>query len=106
MCLNNLRGPRWYEVINLKHLYYYYIFSQEMHMGKAAKRLFITVPALSNQLKDLEDSLGFKLYTREKGKNELTEKGRIVAEYTSKIFSPYEELRSEVKRKSGKGTFV
>jgi DNA-binding transcriptional LysR family regulator len=93
-------------MINLKHLYYFYIFSQELNMTKAAERLLITVPALSNQLKELEEQLNFKLYLREHGKTELTQKGKVLADYANRIFGPYEELRSEVKRKDGKGSFV
>jgi DNA-binding transcriptional LysR family regulator len=93
-------------MINLKHLYYFYLFSKELNMTKTAARLFITVPALSNQLKDLEKRIGYKLYSRESGKTELTEKGKIIADYTERIFAAYEELSSEVNRNERKETFA
>ncbi|MCC2679617.1 MAG: LysR family transcriptional regulator [Pseudobdellovibrio sp.] len=68
-----------------------------MSITQAAKRLRLTPPALSNQLKELENFVGYKLYTREKGKIKLTDKGKVVCKYSVKIFSPYEELRSVVQ---------
>jgi LysR family transcriptional activator of nhaA len=84
-------------MLNLKHLYYFYVFGQELSITQAAKRLRLTPPALSNQLKELENFVGYKLYTREKGKIKLTDKGKVVCKYSVKIFSPYEELRSVVQ---------
>lgn len=83
-------------MLNLKHLYYFHIFSQELSTTEAAKRLSISVPALSNQLKELETFLGFKLTKRYSGKVVITEKGKIVAHYAERMFSAYEELKSRV----------
>ena len=54
-------------MLNLKHLYYYNVFAQELSTQKAAKRLGITSPALSNQLKQLEGFLGIPLTKRVNG---------------------------------------
>lgn len=85
-------------MLNLKHLYYFFIFGQELSITKAAARLHLTPPALSNQLKEFENNVGFKLYLREKGKIKLTEKGKQVCRYSIKIFGPYEELHNIVRQ--------
>jgi LysR family transcriptional regulator, salicylic acid-responsive activator of bsdBCD len=89
-------------MLNLKHLYYFYVFGQELSITKAAERLRLTPPALSNQLKVLENFLGFKLYIRENGNTRLTSQGKTICKYANKIFSPYEELLHHVRNaKSG-----
>lgn len=86
-------------MLNLKHLYYFHIFAQEMSTTKAAARLHISSPALSNQLKELDAYLGFKLTERVNGKFQVTDQGQMVLEYTDCIFSPYEELRNKISSK-------
>jgi DNA-binding transcriptional LysR family regulator len=83
-------------MLNLKHLYYYHIFAQELSTTKAAKRLGITSPALSNQLKQLEDYLGVALTRRNCGKAVITERGEMVLHYADRMFSAYEELKSRL----------
>lgn len=83
-------------MLNLKHLYYYHVFTQELSTTCAAKRLYISVPALSNQLTQLEGFLGFKLTKRVKGKVILTENGKIVSHYAERMFSAYEDLKSRI----------
>lgn len=81
-------------MLNIKHLYYFYIFGQELSITRAAKRLSLTPPALANQIKNLENFVGIKLYINEEGKLELTDKGKFICKYAAKIFSPYEELQN------------
>ncbi len=87
-------------MLNLKHLYYFHAFSKELSTTEAAKRLSISVPALSNQLKELETYLGFQLTKRQNGKVAITEDGKIVAHYADRMFSAYEELKSRVNLKA------
>ena len=81
---------------NLKHLYYFYIFSQELSTTKAAKRLRISSAALSNQLKQLSIFLGFSLTRRTNGKVVITETGEMVLHYAERMFSAYDELRTQI----------
>ena len=88
-------------MLNLKHLYYFHVFAQEGSTTKAAKRLRISSPALSNQLKDLDSFIGSPLTQRVDGKVVLTQHGEIVQHYTDRMFTAYEELRTKVSSSGG-----
>ena len=49
------------------------VIAQELHFGRAAARLFMSQPALSRQLRALEERLGFPLFERSSRKVEMTE---------------------------------
>jgi DNA-binding transcriptional LysR family regulator len=83
-------------LLNLKHLYYYHIFAQELSTTRAAKRLSISAPALSNQLKELESFIGFKLTERVHGKLIITDIGKMVAHYADRMFTAYDELKEKL----------
>lgn len=83
-------------VLNLKHLYYFYVFAQELSTARAAKRLGITSPALSNQLKHLESVLGVRLTRRLEGRVTMTECGEMVLTYVNRMFSLYDELQTRL----------
>ncbi len=53
--------------------------SQLKNFSKVADELYITQPAVSRQIKNLEDKLVVKLFLREKEGVSLTEEGRILA---------------------------
>lgn len=83
-------------MLNLKHLYYFHVYAHLLNTAEAARRLGISSPALSNQLKDLETFVGSKLTRRIDGKVEITETGEIVLNYTDQMFSIYETLKNQL----------
>lgn len=83
--------------LNYHHLLYFWTVAREGGVAKAAKRLHLTHPTISGQIRELEQRLGEKLFVRVGRGLELTEMGRLVFRYADEIFGLGRELMDTVK---------
>lgn len=64
--------------MEFRHVKYFLTLSEELHFRRAAEKLFIAQPALSRQIKDLENELEVTLFKRDKRNVSLTMAGKFL----------------------------
>lgn len=77
--------------VNLWRLECFVALAEELHFGRTATRLFITQPALSLQIKQLELSLGYDLVCRARQVT-LTDEGRRLLPYARQVLAAAESF--------------
>ncbi len=84
---------------NLKQLYYFYESVRNGNMSLASKKLFISQPAVSMQIKKLENCCGVKLIDEGNGKKiRPTSEGETLYGYLDKIFKLMDKAEAELKK--------
>jgi LysR family transcriptional activator of nhaA len=83
--------------INYNHLYYFWVVAREGGMGRAAEELMVSQPTISFQVKELERSLGHRLFERAGRGLKLTEAGRIAFNFANEIFSLGQEMSNALE---------
>jgi DNA-binding transcriptional LysR family regulator len=69
---------------------------EEGSFGRAAKRMLLTQPALSKNIKNVEDALGVVVINRSKAGISLTPEGKILYDYTQRIIKLRDEARTKI----------
>ncbi|CAM3686461.1 LysR family transcriptional regulator [Mesobacillus zeae] len=72
------------------------VLGQEMNMRKAAERLFVSQPALSQRLQNIEKSWGEKLFIRSQKGLSLTPAGELVIQFANEMLVKEEKVRESV----------
>jgi DNA-binding transcriptional LysR family regulator len=90
--------------IELRLLRYFAVVAEERHVGNAAARLFISQPALSQQIRALEEQVGVPLFVRHPRGMELTEAGEVLLAEAREVLvraERFDETVEELARGEG-----
>lgn len=83
--------------LNYHHLLYFWVVAREGSIAAATRKLHLTQPTISAQLRLLEESLGEKLFEKSGRSLVLTEAGRVALRYADEIFALGRELRDTLR---------
>jgi LysR family transcriptional regulator, transcriptional activator of nhaA len=89
------------EWLNYHHLRYFWTVAREGSLARAAEKLHVSQPSISEQIRELESAFGEKLFQREGRNNRLTAVGRVVLGYAEEIFALGRELMNAVNQRPG-----
>jgi DNA-binding transcriptional LysR family regulator len=74
----------------------FHAVATRLSFTKAAAELFITQPAVTKHIKELEQQLNVQLFRRNGNSILLTTAGKVLLQYAEKIFQTYTELETEL----------
>jgi DNA-binding transcriptional LysR family regulator len=80
-------------IVDTRKLTAFVAVAEELHFGRAARRLHISQPPLSLSIRALEEDLGTKLFLRSSRRVELTDAGRVLLEQAREILEQLAEAR-------------
>ena len=83
--------------IEFRHLKYFQTVAKELHFRKAAEKLFITQPALSRQIQQLEEYVGVDLFKRDKRNVSLTKAGEYLLKESQFLFDHLGFIKDNIR---------
>jgi DNA-binding transcriptional LysR family regulator len=97
--MDNFQGDR---EIGLRHLRYFVAVAEELHFGRAAERLGMAQPPLTQQIQKLERALGYPVFARRSRKTTLTEAGVVLLGEARRILAEVDQAIDQTRR-AGRG---
>jgi DNA-binding transcriptional LysR family regulator len=92
--------------VDTRLLRYFAAVAEEGSLTRAAGRLYVSQPALTKQIKQLEAQLGVRLFTRSKAGMALTEPGRALAERVPDLLAAWDLALRATRRAAGEAARV
>ncbi|MBI5183121.1 MAG: LysR family transcriptional regulator, partial [Nitrospinae bacterium] len=87
--------------MNLHQLKIFQVVAKHKNFTRAGEELYLSQPAVSIQIKELETELGINLFDQIGKKIYLSEAGNIMEEYTNKIFRVISETKQAIEDMKG-----
>jgi DNA-binding transcriptional LysR family regulator len=84
--------------MELRHLRYFVAVGEEQHYGRAARRLRVAQPALSRQIQDLEQEIGFRLFDRLPRGVKISDAGKLFLDDARRILQEVNDATARAKR--------
>ncbi len=84
--------------MELRHLRYFVAVGEEQHYGRAATRLRLAQPALSRQIQNLEQEIGFRLFDRLPRGVKISEAGKLFLNDARRILQEVNDATARAKR--------
>ena len=85
------------DMITIKQMMYFTTVCRTLNITKAAEELYVSQPALSLSMKELEKETGCRLFTKQGNRIQITEEGRILNREFSLILKQAEHLEGMIR---------
>ena len=87
--------------VELRHLRYFIAVAEELHFGRAARRLFLSQPSLSSQIRHLEEEVGARLFERTTREVRLTDAGEVLLDRARALVGGVEDALTAARSAAG-----
>src|ERR1700734_4482232 len=88
--------------LEVRQLRYFVAVAEELHFGRAAARLGMAQPPLTQQIQKLERALGYRVFARQSRKTTLTEAGSVLLTEARRILAEVDQAIDHTRR-AGRG---
>ncbi len=88
--------------VDLRQLRYFVAVAEELHFGRAAERLGMAQPPLTQQIQKLERALGYRVLARQSRKTALTDAGLALLDDARRILADVDQAIDRTRR-AGRG---